>query len=96
MTDLQKAYTAMISEIHKSVLKPHGFKKDGVSMRRITTGERTSRGELINFQKSQWNDAENLTFTINTAKCSTLLPRTVSPSFKVWECPWESCRRPGG
>ena len=94
--DLSGRFRGILSDIHKELLKPDGWKKDGQNFRLFFDGTPISKGVIINFQKSQWNDASDLRFTINVGKKYAHSSDVIDPKFKEYECDLYSRKRPQG
>lgn len=92
--DLNRLFRGILSDIHKELLKPGGWKKDGQNFRLFFDGTPISKGVIINFQKSQWNDASNLRFTINAGKKYAYFPDRIDPKFKEYHCDLCARKRP--
>lgn len=89
---LDQVFRTLLSEIYRDVLKPMGWKRSGQNFRMILTDGASSKGMIVNFQKSQWNDASELRFTINAAKKT--VTGEISPKFREYECPFTERKRP--
>ena len=81
--ELQTVFIKLLSEIHKEILKPNGWKKEGQNFRLVLPGSPKSKGILISFQKSQWNDSDQLQFTINACSVYAYRPFTIDPKFRI-------------
>lgn len=59
---VQNIFRRLINEIYIEYFKPNGWKKQGSNYRYI---DDSGLGKIINFQKSKWNDVDNIEFFIN-------------------------------
>ena len=80
---MDKQFSCLLSRLHKEVLKPQGFRKEGGNFRRFS-GD--GLGQIINFQKSSWNSGEECRFTINIGVYAELGDEIQNVKFKEYEC----------
>ena len=80
--DLDKTYREFLSRIHREVLKPAGFKKEGGNFRICYDN---GLCKIINFQRSMFNDGDECRFCINLGLYFQKDPP--NPRFKEYECP---------
>lgn len=80
---MEKQFSALLSRLHKEVLKPLGFRKEGGNFRRFP-GD--GLGQIINFQKSSWNSGEECRFTINIGVYAEEGEEIRNLKFKEYEC----------
>lgn len=92
--DLNLLFRGILSDLHKELLKANGWRKDGQNFRLFFEGTPISKGVIINFQKSQWNDASCLRFTINVGKKYAHFPDVIDPKFKEYQCDLYARKRP--
>ena len=59
---VQNIFRRLINEIYIEYFKPNGWKKQGSNYRYI---DDSGLGKIINFQKSKWNDVDNIEFKYN-------------------------------
>lgn len=59
---VQNIFRRLINEIYIEYFKPNGWKKQGSNYRYI---DDSGLGKIINFQKSKWNDVDNIEFKVN-------------------------------
>lgn len=83
MTTNDQRFKDLLSRLHAQVLKPLGYRKDGANFRLITPD---GMGRIINFQKSAWNTAEELSFCINLGVYYEQTPAIGNPKFKEYDC----------
>ena len=60
--DLDKVYRELLSRIHRELLKPEGFKKEGGNFRLF---HENGRCKIVSFQRSMYNDRAECRFCIN-------------------------------
>ena len=80
---MDKVFSALLSRLHKDVLKPQGFRKEGCNFRRFP-GD--GLGQIINFQRSFWNDGQECRFTINIGIYAEAGEEIQNVKFKEYEC----------
>ena len=80
---MEKQFSALLSRLHKEVLKPLGFRKEGSNFRRFP-GD--GLGQIINFQRSSWNDGQECRFTINIGIYAEAGEEIQNMKFKEYEC----------
>ena len=80
--DLNKEYRQLLSRIHKEVLKPAGFKKEGGNFRVF---QENGLCKIINFQRSMFNGDGECRFCINLGLYFQKDPPDLR--FKEYDCP---------
>ena len=86
-------FSLLLRRLHAALLKPYGFKKDGQTLRLIWNENQLSRGAVLNFQKSAWNDRTELRFTVNLGRKSDL--GMIDSRFREWDCGLSGMERLG-
>ncbi len=84
LTSGEERFRLLLRRTHEALLKPMGFRKDGQNFRLIRNDGRLSRGYIVHFQKSAFNDRTELRFTVNIGKKSCF--GTIDPKFKDYDC----------
>jgi hypothetical protein len=67
-------------ELHETILRPHGFKKQAYNFKR----KLESLSWMLNFQKSRWNTKDKCEFTVN---CGIYIPGVRSFLDENWQDP---------
>ena len=80
---LESTYKKLISRIHREVLKPAGFKKDGSNFRICYDN---GLGKIINFQRSMFNYHAECRFCINMGLYLPQVGQERIPRFKDYVC----------
>ena len=80
--ELDKTYRQLLSRVHREVLKPAGFKKEGGNFRLYHDN---GLCKIINFQRSMYNDGEVCRFCINLGLYFQKDPPDLR--FKEYDCP---------
>jgi len=80
---MDKALSASLSLLHKTVLKPVGFLKKGATFSR----QHTTHTELFNIQSSQWNGPWGRSFYVNCGLVFADLP-LVHPWLLLRDTQW--------
>ena len=80
--ELDKVYRELLSRIHREILKPAGFKKEGGNFRLF---HENGLCKIINFQRSMYNDGAECRFCINLGLYFQKDPPDLR--FKEYECP---------
>ena len=86
-------FSLLLRRLHAALLKPQGFKKDGQTFRLIWKEGQLTRGAVLNFQKSAWNDRTRLRFTVNLGRMSSL--GMIDSRFREWDCGFNGMERLG-
>lgn len=63
LKSLDKRYKALLQKVHKELLRPLGFRKEGQDFRRIAPD---GLGKIVAFRKDKWNREDRLGFCIWT------------------------------
>lgn len=92
---LEQEFRTLLSEMNRDVMKPKGWKRSGQNFRLILTKGMLTRGMIVNFQKSQWNNKDELRFTINAA-WTMVVAGEIDPNFKEYDCHFSNRIRPQG
>ncbi len=77
-------FNLLLQNIHTSLLKKNGFKKQGQNFRLIKQSGIVYFGYIINFQKSQYNSINELRFTVNLGRIYFIGP--CNKQFKEYDC----------
>lgn len=88
-----RIFRSFLSELYRDVLKPRGWKREGFNFRMIRQEGIVTRGMIINFQKSQWNTAQELRFTVNAGR-KLVIGAEIDPKFKEYACHFSDRKRP--
>lgn len=80
---VQDIFKRLISEIFTEYFKPLGWKKQGSNFRYV---DESGIGRVINFQKSKWNNSDNIEFYINYGLYMEAGNDIENKSFKEYEC----------
>ena len=80
--ETDKVYRELLSRIHREILKPAGFKKEGGNFRFYHVN---GLCKIINFQRSMFNDGSECRFCINLGLYFQKDPPNLR--FKEYECP---------
>lgn len=80
---VESMYKKLISRIHREVLKPAGFKKDGSNFRICYVN---GLGKIINFQRSMFNCNAECKFCINMGLYTQQDGEKPNPRFKEYDC----------
>ena len=81
--DLDKTYREFLSRIHREVLRPAGFKKEGGNFRICYDN---GLCKIINFQRSLYNDRAECRFAINLGLYIQKDLEKPNLRFKEYEC----------
>ena len=81
---LDAMYRELLSRIHREILKPAGFKKEGGNFRLCHD---TGLGKIVNFQRSMYNDQAECKFAINVGLYFQKDVRAPNLRFKEYDCP---------
>lgn len=81
--ELDKAYREFLSRVHREILKPAGFKKEGGNFRLYHDN---GLCKIINFQRSLYNDQAECRFAINLGLYIQKDPENPNLRFKEYEC----------
>ena len=82
--ELDKVYREFLSRVHREILKPAGFKKEGGNFRLF---HENGLCKIINFQRSMYNDNEECRFCVNVGLYFQKDPQNPNFRFKEYECP---------
>ena len=92
----EQAFKLMLQNLHRELLKPLGFRKEGQYFRLIRNSGSISEGYLIHFQKSAYGDRDHLRFAGNLGVLWVLSSEaSVLDSFKLYDCPLDHQNRLG-
>lgn len=80
---VQDIFKRLIDEIYIEYFKPNGWKKQGLNYRLF---DNSGLGNIINFQKSKWNDANNIEFYVNYGVYMEAGDCITNKLFKEHEC----------
>ena len=80
---VQDVFKKLINDIYIENFKPKGWRKQGSNYRLF---DDSGLGKIINFQKSEWNDAANIEFFINYGVYMEVDDCIVNKSFKEYDC----------
>ena len=81
---LDALYRELLSRVHREILKPAGFKKEGGNFRLIYPN---GLSKIINFQRSMYNDDAECRFCINLGLYFQKDMQSPNLRFKEYECP---------
>ena len=81
---LDTMYRALLSRIHREILKPAGFRKEGSNFRLYHDN---GMCKIINFQRSMYHDQVQCRFAINIGLYFQKDVREPNLRFKEYECP---------
>lgn len=84
---VQNIFRRLINEIYIEYFKPNGWKKQGSNYRYI---DDSGLGKIINFQKSKWNDVDNIEFFINYGLYMEADDYIENKAFKEYDCQFRS------
>ena len=82
--DNSERFAVLLRQIHTKLLKPCGFKKNRQTFRQIRTEGVLTRGAILDFQKSAYNDRAELRFTVNLGRKTVI--GSLDPRFRVYDC----------
>ena len=80
----EEMFKTLLKRIHKNLLKDKGFKKDNQNFRLILNNNGMNYGFIVNFQKSAFNDKEELRFTVNLGIIRSY--NKIDEKFKEYDC----------
>ena len=80
----EEKFKTLLKRIYGSLLKNKGFKKDNQNFRLILNSNGMNYGFIVNFQKSAFNDKEQLRFTVNIGKIHSR--NKIDEKFKEYHC----------
>lgn len=81
--DLDKTYREFLSRVHREILKPAGFKKEGGNFRLFHDN---GLCKIINFQRSMFNGGGECRFCINVGLYIQSDPEHPDLKFKEYDC----------
>ena len=81
--DMDKTYREFLSRVHREILKPAGFKKEGGNFRLFHDN---GLCKIINFQRSMFNGGGECRFCINVGLYMQPDPGNPNLKFKEYDC----------
>ena len=92
----EQTFRLMLQNLHREVLKPLGFRKEGQNFRLIRQSGSVSEGYLIQFQKSAYGDRDHLRFAVNLGVLWVVAANApVLDKFKIYDCLFDHQNRLG-
>lgn len=80
----EEKFKTLLKRIQENLLKDKGFKKDNQNFRLIFNKNDTNYGFIVNFQKSAFNDKEELRFTVNLGRLRSY--NKIDEKIKEYDC----------